>query len=69
MEYSLQTTRMLHDEHMEEVARLERLEGLLQRRGPTSPRPKPSAWQQISSASLWRLRWVSFLESCSPSIR
>jgi hemerythrin-like domain-containing protein len=40
MEFALQTARLLHDEHMEEVAVLERLEGLLRRHGPSRP---PSA--------------------------
>jgi len=37
MDYSLQTTRLLHEEHMTEVARLEQLEGLLQRQGAGRP--------------------------------
>lgn len=37
MEYSSQIARMLHAEHMTEVARLERLEGVLQRQGPGRP--------------------------------
>jgi hemerythrin-like domain-containing protein len=37
MEYNSQIARLLHDEHMLEVARLERLEGVLQRQGPNHP--------------------------------
>ena len=37
MDYVSQIARMLHDEHMAEVARLELLEGVLQRQGPGRP--------------------------------
>ena len=37
MDYSLQTTRILHDEHMAEVRLLEQLEGLLLRQGTAAP--------------------------------
>ncbi len=37
MEHNSQTARLLHDEHMEEVAVLERLEGALQKRKIASP--------------------------------
>lgn len=37
MNYSFQTPRLLHDEHMEEVAVLEKLEGMLQRQKPSEP--------------------------------
>jgi DUF438 domain-containing protein len=37
MDYSSQIARLLHDEHMAEIARLECLEGVLQRQGRTHP--------------------------------
>ena len=37
MEFNSQTARLLHDEHMVEMARFERLEGLLRRQGPSGP--------------------------------
>lgn len=37
MQYKSQIARLLHDEHMEEVAVLERLEGALQKRKNTDP--------------------------------
>lgn len=37
MDYGSQVARMLHDEHMAEVARLENLEGALQRQGRAYP--------------------------------
>ena len=37
MDYDFQTPRMLHNEHMEEVAVMERLEGMLQKQKPNDP--------------------------------
>lgn len=37
MDYSSQTARLLHEEHMAEMDRFQRLENLLQQQGPSSP--------------------------------
>ena len=49
MEHTTQTARMLHDEHMEEIAVLERLEGALHKRKITDP---PTADDEFMSIIL-----------------